>query len=271
MREVSLFSTLLMICMVCLSLASPCFCGFSLGSHRFRYATRVLTLAVLGYLYSASGLNAQAPENRICSGTLLASKGAPDVALEIRTKEGMGSCFFVRGSPVAERILATCALNEPCKVWAVVGRSGSLFAIVQVREVKREGEEAQTAQSETEQGFLGFKTPSGNIQCMFFDSVEARDPPSLRCDMADMTNPIPPKPSSCDLDWGGAFYVSQESKRGERVCHGDTVFGESVEVLPYGSVWQHHGFTCLSEQNGLTCFNAKRHGFALSRSSQKLF
>jgi hypothetical protein len=97
-----------------------------------------LAVAILGYSYPLD-LNAQSPENRICSGTLIVSASAPDVALEIRTKEGTGSCFFVRGSPVAERILATCALNEPCKVWAVVGRSGSLFAIAEVRDVKREG------------------------------------------------------------------------------------------------------------------------------------
>lgn len=129
---------------------------------------------------------------------------------------------------------------------------------------------AQTARSETEQGFLGFKTPSGKIQCMF-DASDGEYPPYVRCDMAEMTNPIPPKPSSCDLDWGNAFSITEEGIIGERICAGDTIFSDSWEVLPYGSTWQQQGFTCLSERSGLTCFNAKRHGFTLSRSSQKLF
>lgn len=215
-------------------------------------------------------LNAEGPENRVCSGTLIVSKGAPDVAFEIRTKAGIGSCFFVRGSPVAERILATCALNETCEVRAVVGRSGSLFAIAEVLEVNREGAGVPPAQSETEPGLRGFMTPSGNIHCLF-DAGDEQHQAYLRCDMAETTNPIPPKPSSCDLDWGNAFGITQVDKVGELVCAGDTVLLEPADVLPYGSTWQQQGFTCLSEQSGLTCFNAKRHGFTLSRSSQKLF
>jgi hypothetical protein len=31
------------------------------------------------------------------------------------------------------------------------------------------------------------------------------------------------------------------------------------------------GFTCKSEQSGITCFNADRHGFSLSRAKQEVF
>ena len=81
----------------------------------------------------------------------------------------------------------------------------------------------------------------------------------------------PPKPNSCDLEWGAAFSISEGNDVAERICHGDTVLGESADVLPYGSTWQQQGFTCLSEQSALTCFNAKRHGFKLSRAVQTLF
>jgi hypothetical protein len=35
--------------------------------------------------------------------------------------------------------------------------------------------------------------------------------------------------------------------------------------------WQCGGFTCKSEPSGITCFNADRNGFSLSRSEQKAF
>ena len=37
------------------------------------------------------------------------------------------------------------------------------------------------------------------------------------------------------------------------------------------SLWQRAGFTCRSEQTGLTCFNAMQHGFSLARAEQKVF
>jgi hypothetical protein len=42
-------------------------------------------------------------------------------------------------------------------------------------------------------------------------------------------------------------------------------------VLAYGEVWQRGGFTCRSEQTGLTCFNAMQHGFSLSRAELTVF
>jgi hypothetical protein len=44
-----------------------------------------------------------------------------------------------------------------------------------------------------------------------------------------------------------------------------------LPVLTYGATWQHNGFTCTSEQSGVTCFNADRHGFSLSRAKQSVF
>ena len=55
------------------------------------------------------------------------------------------------------------------------------------------------------------------------------------------------------------------------VCHGDTVRDPALPVLAYGEVWQRGGFTCRSEQSGLTCFNAMQHGFSLARAEQKVF
>jgi hypothetical protein len=51
----------------------------------------------------------------------------------------------------------------------------------------------------------------------------------------------------------------------------DSVMDPSLPVLAYGEVWQRAGFTCRSEQTGLTCFNAMPHGFSLARASRRCF
>ena len=56
-----------------------------------------------------------------------------------------------------------------------------------------------------------------------------------------------------------------------RLCHGDTVMDGSLPVLGYGEVWQRGGFTCKSEQAGVTCFNTDRRGFSLARAKQEVF
>jgi hypothetical protein len=45
----------------------------------------------------------------------------------------------------------------------------------------------------------------------------------------------------------------------------------SLPVLAYSEVWQRAGFTCRSEQTGLTCFNAMQRGFSLARAKQEVF
>lgn len=113
-------------------------------------------------------------------------------------------------------------------------------------------------------GPAGFKSPSNNIHCQYFDG-------ELRCDIMKIANPLPPKPRDCELDWGQAFAVATDSRSSERLCHGDTAADPGLPTLPYGSTWRHGSFTCTSEQTGVTCTNTLGHGFALSRSIQRLF
>lgn len=111
----------------------------------------------------------------------------------------------------------------------------------------------------------GFMMPSGNVHCMADDGEGGW----LRCDMVAMAR-VPPRPADCDLDYGHAFEVSGGDRRAARICHGDTVRGD-LPVLPYGMRWQRFGFTCLSEQRGLTCRNRSGRGFFLSRARQELY
>ena len=113
--------------------------------------------------------------------------------------------------------------------------------------------EAQQASSEQEGGLSGFRTPSDNIHCML-DNLEATAI-KVRCDIREIDR-TPPRPSSCDGDYGHAFAIAADGQQGERWCVGDTTYDPSHPVLEYGQVWQMKGFTCRSEQTGLTCFNS---------------
>jgi hypothetical protein len=130
----------------------------------------------------------------------------------------------------------------------------------------REGADENT---DAPDAMVGFKTPSDNVHCQVEDwgggSVY------LRCDMSEIQGRVPPRPRDCDLDWGGAFSVSRDKRRAQRICHGDTVRDERLQTLAYGSTWRKAGFTCVSERSGLTCSNRFGSGFRLSRSSQKIF
>ncbi|MGX1317275.1 hypothetical protein AB7M17_000728 [Bradyrhizobium sp. USDA 377] len=117
---------------------------------------------------------------------------------------------------------------------------------------------------------IGFLTPSKNIVCQFFtDSGQGNDKGVLRCDIMNM-DARPRRPADCELDYGHAFEMSAKGSAG-RICAGDTVMDASLPVLAYGEVWQRGGFTCRSEQTGLTCFNAMQHGFSLARAEQRVF
>lgn len=119
-------------------------------------------------------------------------------------------------------------------------------------------------------GFSGFQSPSGNIHCMY-DPGDASVAPNIRCDIRDVEGPVPPRPRDCDLEWGRSYSIMAGDARGELICVGDAVFDDKHPVLGYGDVWQEGGFTCTSEQSGISCFNAKRHGFSLSRTTRKVF
>lgn len=113
------------------------------------------------------------------------------------------------------------------------------------------------------QPLVGFQTPSGNIHCLLADG-------NLRCDLKENKAPIPPKPRSCDLEWGDAFGMNRRSSA-YRICHGDTAIDPNNPVLGYGQTWQQPGFVCRSTTSGLTCRNQRAHGWQLSREGQRLF
>ena len=55
------------------------------------------------------------------------------------------------------------------------------------------------------------------------------------------------------------------------VCAGDTALDPGAKVLKYGWYWQRNGLRCESRRSGLTCTNAKGHGWFLSRARSYRF
>ena len=107
-----------------------------------------------------------------------------------------------------------------------------------------------------------FRTPSGHIGCAY-------DTTMLRCDVDDVAHK-PPRPKSCELDYGSAFALTK-SGRAKRLCVGDTAMDPDAKVLNYGKTKHYGPFTCTSKQSGLRCTTRAGHGFVLSRAAQRLF
>lgn len=108
-----------------------------------------------------------------------------------------------------------------------------------------------------------FSTPSKNIGC-HGESI------FVRCDIAVTRAKPPPKPRSCQYDWGNYFELRQRG-RPRRLCASDSALG-SRRILGYGRT-QRIGLriTCTSRTTGLTCRNRDGHGFFLSRERVRLF
>ncbi len=130
------------------------------------------------------------------------------------------------------------------------------------------GISAFTGSAHAQDALIGFQSPSHNIHCQF---ATGDNQSVVRCDVMQGTITAP-RPRDCDLEWGRAFEISNRHGRlGERICYGDTIMDPALPVLNYGATWQRSGFTCTAEQTGVTCFNADRHGFTLSRAMQTMF
>lgn len=113
----------------------------------------------------------------------------------------------------------------------------------------------------------GFQSPSGNIRCLssVYDGVG-----EVRCDIGNFT-PTLRRPRDCDLDFGGAFWITATGRRGRALCHGDSVGGRGFPILGYGESWSGNGVTCVSNMNGMRCTNRAGHGFHIARARQRLF
>src|SRR5688500_6054265 len=108
-----------------------------------------------------------------------------------------------------------------------------------------------------------FASPSGNIGCIMTRA-------GVRCDIRERDWSPPPKPASCELDWGSGVFVGRRG-RASMVCAGDTTLGASRR-LAYGDAETLGRFRCLSRRVGMRCVNRRNgHGFLLSRERLRRF
>ena len=111
--------------------------------------------------------------------------------------------------------------------------------------------------------FAGFVSPSHNIGCVM-------DKQYVRCDIRNHSWQSPPKPQSCDVDYGGGVAVDK-SGRAQFVCAGDTTLN-SGPVLAYGDSIHQGRFRCVSKETGMRCVNKRNgHGFLLAKRKYSLF
>jgi hypothetical protein len=131
-----------------------------------------------------------------------------------------------------------------------------------------------------------FSTPSGNISCLIEkDAAAAPADGYVRCDARAYSWPdMPPRPSDCEEDWGGAISLDAHGGKAELICVGDTVAfdpsadtgaqsdGHHTGVLAYGSTTRVDVFVCSSQTSGVTCDNTRtKHGFVIARGHFSLY
>jgi hypothetical protein len=115
-----------------------------------------------------------------------------------------------------------------------------------------------------------FATPSRNISCQMTDP-SSTSAGTARCDVAQHTWQIGPKPADCAGEYGAGAAVSGTGK-GELTCLTDTVADPGLQLLQYGQAVSYGGIVCDSQETGVRCVNAASgHGFRVSRASYDLF
>lgn len=120
---------------------------------------------------------------------------------------------------------------------------------------------ALTIASTASAKLVQFRTPSGNIGCIG-ETIKAEN--SIRCDIRNRSWSPPPKPASCELDWGQGLNLNRLG-RARFVCAGDTALNTGPK-LAYGTSKKIGAITCVSRTTGLTCTNAAKHGFTMNRT-----
>ena len=109
---------------------------------------------------------------------------------------------------------------------------------------------------------VSFHSPSGNIRCAILKT-------GVRCDIQRKSFHSPPKPNSCEFDWGQSIGLGRQGKAHFN-CVSDAT--DPGSELAYGYSIARHRFRCKSLSSGVRCVNKRNgHGFKLSRESYRFF
>jgi hypothetical protein len=108
-----------------------------------------------------------------------------------------------------------------------------------------------------------FHSPSRNIRCVIDRTA------FTRCDITTREWSPPPKPRSCEFDWGNSLGLGFRG-RGHFICVSDAV--DLGRRLDYGEAIRRGRFKCRSRVTGMRCVNLRNgHGFLLSRQRVRRF
>jgi hypothetical protein len=117
----------------------------------------------------------------------------------------------------------------------------------------------------------GFRSPSGNISCLFVPGP----PATILCKLAhaDYAKTLQSRcmgPTGAGVDWHG-FSLSA-ARRGTVLCSGGILYNPTTQhpsyvTLAYGKTWRQKMFTCTSKVTGVNCSNPSGHGMFISRQT----
>jgi hypothetical protein len=124
----------------------------------------------------------------------------------------------------------------------------------------------------------GFRSPSGNISCLFIPSAPSgggRTPATMLCSIgqADYAKRLQARcigATGAGVDWHG--FLLPAARKGAVSCSGGILYNPTTQhpryvTLAYGKTWRHKMFGCTSAINGVNCSNPSGHGMFISRQT----
>jgi hypothetical protein len=126
----------------------------------------------------------------------------------------------------------------------------------------------------------GFRSPSGNISCLFIpstplDSGSGRTPAAILCKLAhaDYASALQKRcmsPNGSGVDWHG--FSLPAARKGAVLCSGGILYNPTTQhpkyiTLAYGKTWRQKMFSCTSQLAGVNCSNPHGHGIFISRQT----
>jgi hypothetical protein len=158
----------------------------------------------------------------------------------------------------------------PARWWAVAAAALALSIALPfsgVASAAGTGRTAGPAHASARSQYVEFRSPSKNIYCHISGAAPYNE---ARCDIHQHTFHAPPKPASCQFDWGQSLMVHH---RARWACVSDPATGSlHVPTLGYGQSKTLGHIRCTSRRTGMVCRNLSTgHGFKLSRAAVRLF
>ena len=113
-----------------------------------------------------------------------------------------------------------------------------------------------------------FTSPDGQFHCGI-----VKLPTRTEAGCEGTTDPVPPRPDDCVVNWGNGIRVANEGE-GAFMCSGGPVYlsdGDTA-VLPAGATLSKLGYSCTTTETDVTCVNdGTGHGFTVAAGSNETF